>query len=91
MVSKLQDQGSTSQPREETMTPIPNKGPVIANQQWVTVNPSKQLIGVKLGDNNFLLWKQQVTAALRGLGLLGFINGTKTCPLSTIQGVESCL
>ncbi|KAL5781087.1 hypothetical protein ACOSP7_006116 [Xanthoceras sorbifolium] len=40
----------------------------------------------KLGDNNFLLWKQQVTAALKGLGLLGFVNGTVTCPSTTIQG-----
>ncbi|KAI9201691.1 hypothetical protein LWI28_027488 [Acer negundo] len=90
MVSKLQDQGSTFQPREELMTPVPNKEPVTANQQWVTVNPTKQPIRVMLGDNNFLVWKQQVTAALRGVGLLGFINGTETYPLPpTIQGAEN--
>ena len=32
-------------------------------------------ISLKLKDNNFLVWKQQVLATLRGLELMHFLDG----------------
>ena len=67
MVSEQEDQASSTPTREMTTSPV-TPTPVIADQQssvsaqqWVIV---KQPIRVKLNDNNFLLWKQQVTAAI---------------------------
>ena len=35
---------------------------------------------VKLDQNNFILWRTQVLASVKGNGLEGFINGDLKCP-----------
>ncbi|TXG52621.1 hypothetical protein EZV62_021790 [Acer yangbiense] len=91
MVSELEDQASSTPTREMTTSPV-TPTPVITDQQssvsaqqWVIV---KQPIGVKLNDNNFLLWKQQITAAIRGLGLQGFLDGKSICPPETTMNSD---
>lgn len=42
--------------------------------------PSHQAISIKLTESNYLLWKQQVLASMRGYGLESFLTGEKECP-----------
>lgn len=35
---------------------------------------------VKLDQNNFILWRAQILASIKGNGLEGFINGDQECP-----------
>ncbi|KAL9426315.1 hypothetical protein AB3S75_033154 [Citrus x aurantiifolia] len=35
---------------------------------------------IKLDQNNFILWRTQVLASIKGNGLEGFINGDLKCP-----------
>ncbi|TXG65359.1 hypothetical protein EZV62_006634 [Acer yangbiense] len=91
MVSEPEDQASSTSTREMATPPI-TPTPVtigqqssILAQQWVIV---KQPIGVKLNDNNFLLWKQQVTATIRGLGLQEFLDEKSICPLETTMNSD---
>ncbi|KAL9426860.1 hypothetical protein AB3S75_033611 [Citrus x aurantiifolia] len=35
---------------------------------------------IKLDHNNFMVWRNQVLASIKGNGLEGFINGTNPCP-----------
>lgn len=42
---------------------------VTANQSTQVVNPGSKITTVKLGDDNFLLGKFQILAALEGNGL----------------------
>ena len=35
---------------------------------------------IKLDQNNFILWRTQVLASIKGNGLKGFINGDLKCP-----------
>ncbi|KAK6164729.1 hypothetical protein DH2020_001593 [Rehmannia glutinosa] len=44
------------------------------------IQPQGQLITIKLSDNNYLVWKQQVLAAVRGCGLEGLLDGTLPPP-----------
>ncbi|KAK6135566.1 hypothetical protein DH2020_030674 [Rehmannia glutinosa] len=44
------------------------------------IQPQSQLLTIKLGDNNYLIWKQQVWAAVNGYGLEGFLTGESTKP-----------
>jgi hypothetical protein len=38
------------------------------------------LITVKLGQDNFLLWRAQIVPLLCSQGLLGFVDGSYPCP-----------
>ncbi|KAK6116197.1 hypothetical protein DH2020_050053 [Rehmannia glutinosa] len=44
------------------------------------VQSQGQLLTVKLSENNFLVWRQQVLAAVRGYGLEGYLDGTLPPP-----------
>ena len=35
---------------------------------------------VKLDQNNFILWRTQILASIKGNGLEGFINDDRECP-----------
>lgn len=43
------------------------------------IHPQNQLLSVKLNDNNYLIWKQQLFTTVPGYGLDGFLTG-KTMP-----------
>ena len=49
------------------------------------VKAATQLIAMKLDDNYYLLWKQQIFAAAEGFGLEGFPTG------STRASIRICL
>ncbi|KAK6118072.1 hypothetical protein DH2020_048186 [Rehmannia glutinosa] len=51
-----------------------------------TIQLQAQLVTVKLNENNHLVWKQQVLAAIRGYGLEPFIDGTKKTPEPYLTG-----
>ena len=38
------------------------------------------VIPIKLDQNNFILWRTQVLASIKGNDLEGFINGDLKCP-----------
>jgi hypothetical protein len=38
----------------------------------------------KLAKNNYSLWKAQVTLALRGVQMMGYVNGTTATPAKTV-------
>ena len=44
------------------------------------INPTTQPIAIKLDDHNYLLWKQQISIVVEGLGLEGFKFGSIMCP-----------
>lgn len=46
---------------------------------------------VKLGEHNFLLWKQQVLLILEGYGLLEFVLGTVSVPPQSVVDKDSNL
>lgn len=49
--------------------------------------PFHQLAPIKLTENNYLMWRQQVLAAVKGYGLEGFLTGAKKCPeLVAVEG-----
>ncbi|KAK6135727.1 hypothetical protein DH2020_030507 [Rehmannia glutinosa] len=50
----------------------------IPNEQ--VIQPQSQLITVKLNESNFLVWKQQIWAAIRGYGLEGYLTGSVAAP-----------
>ncbi|KAK6146863.1 hypothetical protein DH2020_020732 [Rehmannia glutinosa] len=43
------------------------------------IQPQSQLVTVKLNESNYLVWKQQIWAAIRGYGLEGYLTGS--CPM----------
>ena len=50
-----------------------------------TVLPSATTISVKLeGSHNYLAWKMQFVNLLRGHDMVGFIDGSETCPLKNL-------
>ncbi|KAK6121394.1 hypothetical protein DH2020_044858 [Rehmannia glutinosa] len=53
------------------------------------IQPQGQLVTIKLTDNNFLVWKQQILAAIRGYGLEGFLNGSLPPPDQFITNEEN--
>lgn len=69
-----QAQPNTSQ---QTQSPQPTNLIPVLNPQYRTLffNPSTQLLMTRLTDTNFLVWRQQVYASVRGYGLEGFLNG----------------
>lgn len=44
------------------------------------IQPQIQLITVKLNDDNYLVWRQQVLTTIRGYGLEGFLDGSSIAP-----------
>ena len=62
----------------EIIQPIQNPIPVI--------NPGNQVLTIRLTDSNYLLWRQQVSAAVRGHGLTGFLTRTTTNPPEMYNG-----
>ncbi|KAK6131035.1 hypothetical protein DH2020_035223 [Rehmannia glutinosa] len=52
----------------------------ISSTSSQALQPLSQLITVKLNEGNYLLWKQQITAAVKGYGLEGFLTGEKQEP-----------
>ena len=49
----------------------------------ISINATTQL-PIKLNSNNFPYWKAQFDALLYGYDLMGFLDGTKTCPSKEI-------
>ena len=45
-------------------------------------------IGTKLDDSNFLLWRQQIVAAVRGHGLEKFLGGETLVPESFLTDAD---
>jgi histone deacetylase 1/2 len=56
-----------------------------SSTSWTPAQIS-QLITVKLGRDNYLLWKAQVLPAFRGAQLLGFLTGKVKAPSATVAG-----
>ncbi|CAA0833005.1 Unknown protein, partial [Striga hermonthica] len=50
------------------------------------VQLQSQLITVKLSDTNYLIWQQQVLAAVRGYGLMGYLDGSLSKPAEYMPG-----
>lgn len=46
-------------------------------------------VTVKLTERNYILWKSQFESFLSGQGLLGFVNGAVSAPLSTVPGPQN--
>ncbi|KAK6141758.1 hypothetical protein DH2020_024501 [Rehmannia glutinosa] len=57
---------------------------VLSSQITVT-QLQHQLISVKLSDSNYLVWKQQVLAAVTGLGLESYLTGSMEVPSKLIR------
>ena len=97
MASPSENTVATENTNPETINPeIANQGPNTSNtqptfpsQQTIPaqyfVNPSTQILTIKLTDENYLMWKQQVLIAVRGYGLEGFLNRTIPCPPQTLS------
>lgn len=43
------------------------------------------VLTIKLDEGNYLLWKSQIMAFVRGHGYMGFLDGTHPCPPATIE------
>ncbi|KAK6153714.1 hypothetical protein DH2020_013353 [Rehmannia glutinosa] len=56
--------------------------------QEQVIQLQSQLISTKLSDSNYLVWRQQVLTAIRGYGLLGYINGTVAMPPEYTPGTS---
>ncbi|KAK3200248.1 hypothetical protein Dsin_023663 [Dipteronia sinensis] len=90
-----EDHASSTSTREMKTPPV-TPTPAIVDHQSSSVLAQqlailKQPIGVKLNDNNFVLWKQEVTAAIQGLGLQGFLDGKSICPPETTMNSDGNL
>ncbi|OMO79651.1 hypothetical protein CCACVL1_13538 [Corchorus capsularis] len=46
-------------------------------------------VQVRLDRNNFLLWRSQLLPVIRGHNLVGFIDGTLSCPSQTILNTST--
>lgn len=53
-------------------------------QNLITINAAAQL-PLKLTKFNYFSWKAQFTALFFGLDLLGYLDGTNTCPEPTVE------
>lgn len=53
------------------------------------IQPMSKLVTVKLEDENFLIWKEQVIIPIRGYGLKDFITSHSVIPLQLVHD-ESC-
>lgn len=49
--------------------------------------PNNHPISVKLGDNNYLIWRQQVLATIEGYGLESFLIGDH--PPKTVEAGQA--
>ncbi|KAK6141727.1 hypothetical protein DH2020_024529 [Rehmannia glutinosa] len=50
------------------------------------IHPRSQLISIKLTDSNYLLWRQQILAAVTGYGVEGYLTGDQEIPEKFLSG-----
>ena len=46
------------------------------------------LVSVKLNQNNYVLWKYQITSILKAYNILGFVDGTQSSPAQFLTSNE---
>ncbi|XP_019181366.1 PREDICTED: uncharacterized protein LOC109176383 [Ipomoea nil] len=56
-----------------------------ANTGPNTLTSAHHFVSLKLTHRNYLYWRTQVIPFLRGQGLLGFVDGTRSCPSPQID------
>lgn len=64
-----------------------NPNPPLITQTQI-IQPQNQLITIKLNDDNYLVWKQQIITTVRGYGLEGFLDGSSIPPDKFIPAGE---
>ena len=69
-----------------TINGIPNSTDSSTN--LITINTAVQ-VPIKLTSSNYPSWRLQFQTLLTGYDLLGYINGSKPCPSSTITTTEN--
>jgi len=74
---------SSSSPASDNETPLSSSSP---SSQLHTFPTS---LSLKLTDDNFLIWSQQVLAQVEGLNLLKFLESSSTPPLFLSSGKEN--
>ncbi|XP_022159146.1 uncharacterized protein LOC111025572 [Momordica charantia] len=60
----------------------------VVNQNSTIVNPGNKISTIKLNDENFLLWRLQITTALQGHGLGKFIDPEAKIPSEFVQSAD---
>ena len=65
------------------------QNPEIAIPLQPIINPGNQVLTIRLSYSNYLLWRQQVSAAVKGHGLTGFLTGTNTKPPETLNNLPN--
>ncbi|KAK6131406.1 hypothetical protein DH2020_034849 [Rehmannia glutinosa] len=53
------------------------------------VQPQSQLVTIKLTESNYLMWQQQILAAVTGYGLEDFLTGAKKAPPEYVTGTNA--
>lgn len=76
-ISKGSSGTSSNQDRLTIINPFENSSSIIS------INTTSQ-ISIKLTSSNYTSWRFQFHAILIGYDLMGFIDGSKPCPLPTI-------
>lgn len=76
LIASTDSSSSTSTLLLVTSTPIPNQSKTL-----IAINTTSQL-PIKL-NNNFTSWRAQFHALLVNYALLGYIDGSKSCPFRT--------
>ncbi|KAJ3701119.1 hypothetical protein LUZ61_004824 [Rhynchospora tenuis] len=66
-----------------TTTSVP-----VVSRSAVPINVNHQIQTV-LSHDNFLLWRSQITPVLRGHGLIGYVDGSKTVPAPVITNGDN--
>ncbi|KAK6138122.1 hypothetical protein DH2020_028139 [Rehmannia glutinosa] len=61
------------------------------SSSFPVIQPQSQIISSKLTENNFLIWRQQVLAAVRGYGLEGYLSGETSAPSKFTKDAETHL
>ncbi|MBA0621815.1 hypothetical protein Godav_007407 [Gossypium davidsonii] len=77
--------GNESENRQSFNNTVPadgSSGPGTTSLRKIQQFPKHDT--VKLGERNFLLWKQQILLILEGYGLYEFVLGTVSIPLQSV-------
>ena len=63
--------------------------PIIPIVPQSIINHGHQILTIRLSDTNYLLWRQQVTTAVRGYGLTEILLPTGPSPPATVNGLPN--
>ena len=71
-------------------SPANSGSPTLTSVQtpMILLSNISNLVSVKLDQNNYVLWKYQITSILKAYSILGFVDGTQSCPAQFLTSSE---